>query len=311
MLDINATDFMKEFKISGATIGVVGHGFVGKAVDEFFKGKCNILVHDKAKPELNSLKEVVAGAEVIFICVPTPMRKDGSCYTGFVEEVIRNVKETAQGLNRNLDSFVLVVKSTVYPGFIEDMQDKFLPMRIVFSPEFLTEKNSVQDFKNTNRIIVGGDEDDALIVCKYFAEADPDKLLPSEGGLPPQRLILHTDPTTAEMVKLFANGILAAKVIFSNEIYLICEKLGVRFDEVRALACLDQRIGSGHTVVPGHDGQLGYGGHCFPKDVNNLRAVARELGTNEKMISAMIERNDEIREKKDWLDMKERAVTEN
>lgn len=309
MLDINSSDFFKNFKMAEGTIGLVGHGFVGKAVDAFFAGKCKVLVHDKVKPELQSLKEVVAESELIFVCVPTPMRKDGSCFTGFVEEVLASIKETARGLNRSLDSFVVVVKSTVYPGFTEDMQQKHLPMRITFSPEFLTEKNSIQDFKETNRIIVGGDEDDAAIVCVYFAEADPKRLEDPDPWK--RRLVLATDPTTAEMVKLYANGILTAKVIFSNEVYQICQKLGTNFEEVRMLAVLDGRIGAGHTLVPGPDGQLGYGGHCFPKDIQNLRAVARDVGVQEKLFTAMIDRNDELREKKDWLDMKERAVTEN
>lgn len=305
MIDINATDFVKSFDMKKATVGIVGHGFVGKAVDEFFKGKCNVLVNDKMHPEFNTLREVVEKSEVIFSCVPTPMRKDGSCYTGYVEEVIKNIKETASELNRNLDSFVVVIKSTVYPGFVEDMQAKYLPMRIVFSPEFLTEKNSVEDFKNTNRIIVGGDEDDALVVCHYFLKADQK---PVDEG---KRLILQTDSTTSELVKLYANGILATKIMFSNEMYKICEKLGVKYEDVRMLACLDQRIGSGHTSVPGPDGSLGYGGHCFPKDLNNLRAFCKEIGVNEKVFSAVIERNDELRENRDWEDMKERAVTDN
>lgn len=309
MLDINSSDFFKNFKMADATIGLVGHGFVGKAVDAFFAGKCKVLVHDKVKPELQTLKQVVAESELIFVCVPTPMRKDGSCFTGFVEEVLANIKETARGLNRNLDAFVVVVKSTVYPGFTEDMQQKHLPMRITFSPEFLTEKNSIQDFKETNRIIVGGDEDDAAVACVYFAEADPKRLEDPDPWK--RRLVLATDSTTAEMVKLYANGILTAKVIFSNEVYQICQKLGTNFEEVRMLAVLDSRIGAGHTLVPGPDGQLGYGGHCFPKDIQNLRAVAREVGVQEKLFTAMIDRNDELREKKDWLDMKERAVTEN
>lgn len=305
-IDINATDFMPNFKLADATIGVVGHGFVGKAVEAFFKETCNtILVNDKAEPESTPLRDIVARAEVIFVCVPTPMRRDGSCYTGFIEEVIKNIKDLARELNRNLDSFVTVVKSTVYPGFLEDMQEMHLPMRLTFSPEFLTEANSVDDFKKTNRIIVGGDEDDAMIVLKYFADADVKRV---EDG---RRILLQCDPTTAEMVKLYANGILTAKVIFSNEIYQMCQKLGIDYNEVKSLAVLDTRIGAGHTTVPGPDGQLGYGGHCFPKDVQNLRASAKLLGVNEKMFTAMIERNDELREKKDWLEMRERAVTEN
>lgn len=311
MIDINATDFIGSFNLKRGTVGLVGHGFVGKAIEAFFRDekgdpKCEkILINDKAKPELQTLTEVVKESEVIFVAVPTPMRKDGSCYTGFVEEVLGHINSTAKELGRSLDSFVITIKSTVYPGFIEEMQDKFLPMRICFSPEFLTEKNSVHDFKTTNRIIVGGDQEDALVVCKFFAEADRMRV---DSG---QRVILATDPTTAEMVKLYANGILTAKVMFSNEVFLMCQKLGVEFNEVRLMACLDQRIGTGHTMVPGPDGQLGYGGHCFPKDIQNLRAVSRQLETGEKMFTAIIDRNEEIREKKDWLDMKERAVTEN
>lgn len=311
MIDINANDFIQSFNLKRGTVGLVGHGFVGRAIDAFFRDekgepKCGkILINDRAKPELQTLKEVVAESEVIFVAVPTPMRKDGSCYTGFVEEVLGHIAVTAKELQRNLDSFVVVIKSTVWPGFVEEMQNRFLPMRICFSPEFLTEKNSVDDFKKTNRIIVGGDQEDALVVCKYFLEADPQRVYDG------RRTILATDSTTAEMVKLYANGMLTAKVIFSNEVYLICEKLGVRYDEVRLLACLDARIGAGHTMVPGPDGSLGYGGHCFPKDIQNLRAVARELGTNERLFTAMIDRNAEIREDKDWEQMKDRAVTDN
>jgi UDPglucose 6-dehydrogenase len=111
------------------------------------------------------------------------------------------------------------------------------------------------------------------------------------------------------MVKLYTNGILATKVLFSNEMYLICQQLGVNYEEVRVLSVLDPRVGASHTVVPGPDGQLGFGGHCFPKDINNLRYVAWEAKVLERLFTAVIERNDEIREKKDWLDMQGRAVT--
>lgn len=100
------------------------------------------------------------------------------------------------------------------------------------------------------------------------------------------------------------------KVLFCNEIYQLCEKMGLSYNEVRALACLDGRIGASHTLVPGPDGQPGAGGHCFPKDINNLRSVAKELGTGEKLFTAVIERNNELRSEKDWEAMKDRAVTD-
>lgn len=301
-LDINSPEFMKTFVIKTGTVGVVGHGYVGQAVEAFFKDHCNVVVHDKAKPELSSLVDVVEKSELIFLCVPTPMKNDGSCHTGIIQEVLSSVNAIAKAVGRNLDSFVCVVKSTVPAGFTEEMQDKFLPMRILFSPEFLTEKSSIADFKKTNRIIFGGDQDDALIASKYFAQVQPTRVDND------QLVLLQCDPTVAEMVKLFTNGILMTKIMFANEIYQMCEKLGVNFEEVRSIAVLDHRIGASHTTVPGHDGQLGAGGHCFPKDINNLRALCKELDVPEKMFTAVIERNNELRKEKDWEKMQGRAV---
>lgn len=301
-IDINATDFIEKFKIENGTVGIVGHGYVGQAVEYFFKEKCSVLVNDKAKPESTSLSDVVKNSDIIFVCVPTPMRKDGSCYTGIVQEVIANIKREALDASRNLDSFVVVIKSTVRAGFTEEMHDTFFGMRIVFSPEFLTEKNSIKDFEKTNRIIVGGDEEDARVVLKFFEAVNPARVENEN------ILLLQCHPTVAEMVKLYTNGILMTKIMFSNEIYMMCQKLGIDYEEVRLLSVLDSRIGASHTTVPGHDGQLGAGGHCFPKDINNLRAMAAELGVEELMFSAAIVRNDILREDKDWLEMKGRAV---
>lgn len=303
MIDINSTDFLDKFDIKNATVGVIGYGYVGQAVVNFFKQGCpNVLIYDKAKPEFGNLTNVVKNAEVIFVAVPTPMRQDGSCFTGIVEEVIQSIRAEARSLNRSEDSFVIVVKSTVKPGFTEEMHDKYFGMRILFSPEFLTEKNSLADFMNTNRVILGGDEEDAQVVFKYFQGVIPERIEQD------QTLLLQCHPTVAEMAKLFTNGILMTKILFANEIYLMCQKLGIEYDEVRVLSVLDPRIGASHTSVPGHDGQLGAGGHCFPKDINNLRAVAKELGIEEKIFSAVIDRNNQIREDKDWLKMQGRAV---
>lgn len=303
-MDINSTDFIGGFEISKGTIGVIGHGYVGQAVASFFDRSCRVLVYDKIKPELKTLTDVVEHSDLIFVCVPTPMRSDGSCYTGIVESVIQEIENTAKEIERNMNDFIVIVKSTVPPGFTEEMQGSHLNMRIMFSPEFLTEKNSVKDFEKTNRIILGGDEEDARIVFKFFEGIIPDRVAND------QTVLLQCQPTVAEMTKLYANGILATKVMFSNEVFLMCEKLGIEFNEVRFLAVLDPRIGEGHTRVPGPDGHLGYGGHCFPKDLSNLRFTARELGVSERIFSAVLERNEEVRDDHDWEQMKGRAVTD-
>lgn len=304
MIDINDSNFLINFAPGEATVGVIGHGYVGKAVEYFFERVCRVLVHDKAKPALKSLEDVVRESELIFVCVPTPMRKDGSCYTGIIEEVLQCIIDTAKRIGRDLNSFIVIVKSTVRPNFTKDMKARHEGLRLLFSPEFLTEANSLQDFVNTNRVIFGGDVDDARIAFKYFEARLSDKVERDAVT------ILACDPTVAEMVKLYTNGILMTKVLFSNEIHQVCQKLGIEYEEVRVLANLDHRIGVSHTKVPGPDGMLGAGGHCFPKDINNLAAVCRELGVPEKLFTAVIERNDELREVKDWEEMKDRAVTD-
>lgn len=302
MININGEDFEQAFDPSRATVGVIGRGYVGTAVEEFFGKVIRVLAHDPAKAK-DSLEMVVNQSEVIFVCVPTPMRQNGECYTGIVESVLADIVSLSEQSGRNKDEFIVVVKSTLAPGFTEQMREKY-GLRLVFSPEFLTEANSVADFENTNRVVFGGSLEDARVLFKYFEARLADKI--SQGSC----TIVQCEPTVAEMAKLFTNAILMTKVIFGNEMYKICEKLGADYEAVWNIACLDRRIGASHFKVPGPDGDFGAGGHCFPKDIQNLRFVANQLGTGEKLFSTVIERNNELRTKKDWEDMKDRAVTD-
>ncbi len=173
------------------------------------------------------------------------------------------------------------------------MHLKYLPMRIVFSPEFLTEKNAIEDFKNCNRIIVAGDEEDASVVLSFFlavvydratgelerkviekfskilakidlSEVDRQVFMrkyAAELAIAQMKSVVlyhESDTTVAEMTKLYANGLLATKVMYSNEIYQMCDKLGISYDDVRFAAMLDTRVGDSHTAVPGHDGHNGF-----------------------------------------------------
>lgn len=302
MKSINDEDFIEKFDPKDGAIGTVGYGYVGKAVFEFFRDTTKVNVYDKAKPELGTIDDLVKGSHLIFVCVPTPMNQDGKCHTEIVESVISDLKKAADRNSVNTQDFIVIVKSTVYPGFTENMQDRHPDMRIMFSPEFLTEANSIADFKTTNRVIFGGDERDARVASMYFHAVYPQKV--AEDRL----LLLQCEPTAAEMVKLFTNGILMTKVLFCNEMYQLCQKMEIEYEQVRQLACLDKRIGQSHTLVPGPDGQLGAGGHCFPKDIHNLRYTAEHAGVKEKIFTAVIDRNAELREDKDWERMQGRAV---
>lgn len=303
-ISINAPDFIENFDISEMTAGIVGFGYVGQAVESFLSSECKTRVYDKFKKkqfDLDTLEDVVRESQIIFVCVPTPMKKDGSCSTHIIESVLEDIKIVAQTVNRDVNEFVLVLKSTVWPGFTKEMNRK-TGLRITFSPEFLTEANSIEDFENINRVLFGGADEDTIVPLKFF-----------ERKLANRAVLVSCDDSTAlEMVKLFTNAFLTVKVMFGNEMFLVCKELGVDYNEVMTLACLDPRIAYSHLKVPGPDGNPGYAGHCFPKDINSLRSICKELGTGEKLFSATIERNDEIRpaDARDWERQKGRAVVE-
>lgn len=321
MIDINALDFIEKFDMEKASVGQIGYGFIGNAVVELFRPHAfRVVVYDKAgydgkplykKVELaHTIDQVVAVCEVIFVAVPTPMRQSGECDTRIVESVIQDIQNSAARIGRDLGSFVVVIKSTVSPGFTKRMQDKYA-LRILFSPEFLTEANAVKDFKSTNRVILGGDVDDARVVFKYFEGVWPDRQIDTWVGHPDGPVsIIHCDPTVAEMVKLSTNVHLTAKVMVSNELYLICQKLGIKYDDVKNLTQIDRRIGTSHMNVPGPDGKLGFSGSCFPKDIASLSYVSEQMGYENNVFKAIVNRNQEVRPDKDWEQLKGRAVSD-
>ena len=273
------------------SIGIIGQGFVGTAVNEGLAKHYNIETYDIAKDSTcSSLEELYSKSNIIFLCLPTPMEKDGSCHLGIIEPVLEELNE--------LGKTIVVVKSTIPPGTTEGWNKKYTNIDIVFNPEFLTEANSIEDFKNQNRIIVGGPRPATTKVARVFRKAFP--------KVP----IIKTGSTYAEMVKYVTNTFLATKVSFANEMYEICEYLDIDYDKVIEYAKHDERLGYSHWNVPGPDGDFGYGGHCFPKDVKALISVAMELDSYVKpiMLQATDSKNDKIRNNRDWESQKGRAV---
>ena len=154
----------------------------------------------------------------------------------------------------------------------------------------------LDDYKNQNRIILGGSRDANSKVKLLFTKTFP--------KVP----IIHTSSTYAEMVKYLTNCFLATKVSFANEIYQICDKLDIDYDKVVEYAKHDDRLGYSHWNVPGPDGDFGFGGHCFPKDMEALRYKSSEVGIEPKIINAAIETNNKYRNNRDWENQKGRAV---
>ena len=272
-------------------IGLIGNGFVGSAISENLKNNYKFLIYDR-KPNLAncvSTEEVVRGAKIIFVALPTPMQRDGSCDLSIIFGAMSEIYDY-------YDDNVIILKSTVAPGTCEEIRQRFPKMRIVFSPEFLTEANHIEDFKNCNRMIFGGHPDDTAECVRLLQTVFPDKYY------------FTTDWKTAEMVKYFINSFLATKVSFANEIKQVCDKVEIDYDSVVKLALYDNRIGNSHLQVPGPDGHRGFGGKCFPKDLNALTYFSFLQGVKPTVLTAVWEKNIEVRKNFDWLRI-EGAVT--
>ena len=279
--------------------GIIGQGFVGGALREGMKHVFDIETYDidpDKESTCNSVSEIVDRVEkVIFVCLPTPMDSEGRCSTKIVEDSISEINDTCIALQKKL---IVVIKSTVEPGTTERLNKRYAGITVAFNPEFLTEANAVEDFKNQTRIIVGATRPSSGIVRNLYLKAFP------------KTPIIKTSSTIAETVKYFTNCFLATKVSFANEMKQICDGVDIDYDKVVEYALYDDRIGKSHLAVPGPDGNPGFGGHCFPKDLNAMRYMAESFGIDATMLTAVWNKNLEVRseDERDWLRMKGRAI---
>jgi len=278
-------------------LGVIGQGFVGGAVYQGMKNYFDVSTFDiNGNCTESSLFDLIEKVDVTFLCLPTPMKKSGECDLSIVENCLSQVDMLVKSLNKK--DFIVVIKSTIPPGTTERLNKSNENINVIFNPEFLTEANAIEDYKNQNRIIVGGDRPHTSTVKTIFEKVFP------------QVPIIKTSSTIAEMVKYVTNTFLTTKISFANEMFQICEGLDIDFDKVIEYSKYDGRLGNSHWSVPGHDGDFGYGGHCFPKDIAALNHVAEELGVKSTMLKAAIDKNKEVRTDKDWEKQIGRAVSE-
>jgi nucleotide sugar dehydrogenase len=265
-------------------IGVIGNGFVGKATQLLKGDNIEMLVYDidpnKCIPK-NFKLEMLKYCRLIFVCVPTPMKSNGECYLGMVEDAISNVRKYI-----NEEETFIVLRSTVPPGTSDNLNTFFMP-------EFLTEKNWENDFKECSDWIFGLTKDENR--NKLFKQYINDVINQAKKNESIDSNTIHFINTKeAEMMKYFRNISLAVKVGVCNEIESYCSKMNIDYNIVSKLGCLDKRITSSHTQVPGHDGKRGFGGTCFPKDINSLRYEMSKNNVEPVILSAVIKRNGEI-----------------
>jgi UDPglucose 6-dehydrogenase len=274
------------------TLGIIGNGFVGNAIYQNFKDSHRILIYDKdeSRSTTDNVREVCHKTDIIFVALPTPMYENGRCDLSIILNVMAQISYWYK-------DNIVIIKSTVPPGSCESIKKRFPTIRLVFSPEFLTERNAVEDFRTCNRVIFGGEIEDIWQCVELFKLQFPDKAY------------LTTDWKTAEMVKYFLNTFLATKVSFANEIYQVCKAIDVSYDEVLNLALYDKRLTPTHFLVPGPDGQLGFGGVCFPKDLNAFINFCGENNVDPTVLTAVWNKNLLVRKNCEWLALEGRAIS--
>jgi len=282
-----------------SNIGIVGNGFVGNAVATGLLGFVDSIKIYDITPErsTHTLLETVSQSDIVFVSVPTPMEDimGGKIDLSILESALASIEGVILESNRS-NNPVVVIKSTVVPGTLEKLQKQFGNLRLVFSPEFLTERFARLDFINSARVVLGGSPEDVEVVR-----------LALQPRFPGAKMIT-TDFATAQLIKYMANCFFSVKVSFMNEMKQISDAAEADWDTAISGFISDGRIGNSHIQVPGHDGSLGFGGKCFPKDLNAMIYKTMELGVKPTVMMAAWEKNLEVRKNLDWANI-DGAVT--
>ncbi|MFA6428749.1 MAG: hypothetical protein WCW02_04405 [Candidatus Buchananbacteria bacterium] len=252
------------------SIGVIGGGMVGGAIKGYFP---QALIYDKFLPQ-DELERVLV-CDYIFIAVPTP----------FTDKFDLSIMDEAFGYLTGLKDKIVIIKSTVLPGTTDDYQVKYPNLKILFNPEFLTEVTALDDFKEPDRQIVGfTDKSQAVAaeVLQLLPKAPYQKIMPAK---------------SAEMIKYMFNTFYATKVVFANQVYDLCQKIEVDYEQVKEAFLTEKKNLFNHFNI-WHKDYRGYGGKCLPKDLNALVELADKNKVDLKLLKTVREINNQLEQKK-------------
>jgi len=298
------------------SIGIIGQGFVGTAVRETMQKHFEVCAYDKKwggiyRQQVRVLLRKVDGP--IFICLPTPMNPDGSCNISIVKGVLDELDDK----NQDNPARDIIIKSTMPLGMTRQLNSQYKSLNLIFNPEFLTEKNATEDYANQDRIILGSTYSRWVKPYSRGYSVSVQRVFETTF---PKAYITWESYEIAEMVKYVTNVLLATKVSLMNELKQVlveCPRKDLRhgcedlfWECIVDLLAMDKRLGESHWRVPGECGKPGFGGSCFPKDLNAMIYTAKQLGVKPTVMEAVWKKNLEVRPEKDWEELKGRAVTE-
>lgn len=254
------------------SIGIMGIGMVGGAMQRYFEEirKIPVIVYDP--PKGFSDKNAINKVEMIFICVQTPFNQEKNNFdTVYLDKALAILEGNK----------IIIIKSTVLPGTTDLYQQKFPQHKILFSPKFLTEATADKDVREPNRQIVGytsASQSVAEEVMRILSRAPFEKIIAAK---------------EAEMVKYYNNCFYALKVAYVNQIYDLCQKLGIDYEVVKECAKPEPMMGTNHFEIF-HKGYRGYGGKCLPKDVRALVRLATDAEVDLSLLKKAEEYNNKI-----------------
>ncbi len=283
------------------SINIIGYGYVGSAIGHLCESNnLEFNVCDKISKfgkftyykDISTLvlsnSKVNSSRNYYFIAVPTPSDNvSGECDTSIVKGVLEElVKNRASKENSTI-----IIKSTVSPGTTRRFVEEFTDLDIVFCPEFLTEKHYLSDIYNADFVIIANTtasrrQDLDNLFKKLYAHKTEDEFK-----------ILYNTYEEGEIFKYSLNVYFAVKVWYFNEIYEICDKLGVKYDTVKSMYSLDSRIGTYGIDVPGYDGKFSFGGSCLPKETRGMINLQQHLSIPNDTLKALMQRSIELRKK--------------
>ena len=261
-------------------VGIIGLGFVGGSMLQSFQQKnCNVKGYDINKTSDTFLSTI--DSDILFLCLPTLFDEqkkeyDKSCIKSICDDLLKN---NYKGL--------IVIKSTVEPTTTNNLCKSFPTLKFVHNPEFLTAATAVEDFHNQKHIVLGKSEnvldEDVNILVEFYKEHFPDAEISVCSSL------------ESESMKSFVNCFYSVKIQFFNELYALCKNMDCDYEIVKNLMLKNGWINPMHTNGPGTDGELSYGGYCFPKDTNALLEFMKIQKSPREVLEATVSERNKMR----------------
>jgi len=262
-------------------------GFVGGSLYKGFLSRSQEIVgYDKYK-NIGKFEDIL-DSNIVFLCLPTPYVENHGYDISALQTVCKQLAD-------NLYMGMVIIKSTIEPGTTRMLSEQY-GLNMVHNPEFLTARTAEKDFDEQKHIVLGFyDRNSKMGSVRVSPTYAKEAVYALYLKCFPEAKISVCTSEESESMKLFVNSFYSVKVQMFNEMYLLCQKTGSDFEKIKEMMLANGWINKMHTTVPGPDGQLSYGGACFPKDTNALCTFMKNNNSPHKVLEACIKERNQMR----------------